>query len=146
MKNTSLSVNPTPRFIDLFAGCGGLSLGLMSAGLELDFAIEKSEMAAETFFHNFIRTQVTELSWFQYRDLSIQEQYKHKLIINQLKTVLDNKELMETIRAGNIDLVAGGPPCQGFSMAGRRDDTGLRISELVSLKIKDLHWMRATLK
>ena len=40
------------KFIDLFAGCGGMSLGLKWAGFEPLTAIEKSEMAAETYFHN----------------------------------------------------------------------------------------------
>ena len=40
------------KFIDLFAGCGGLSLGLMNAGLEGIFAIEKTEDAFKTLIHN----------------------------------------------------------------------------------------------
>jgi DNA (cytosine-5)-methyltransferase 1 len=46
--------NPTPQFIDLFAGCGGLSLGLMEAGWTGLFAIEKSPMAFKTLKHNLI--------------------------------------------------------------------------------------------
>ena len=41
--------------IDLFAGCGGLSLGLKQAGFEVKLAIEKSPMAGETYYHNFIQ-------------------------------------------------------------------------------------------
>ena len=41
------------RFLDLFAGCGGLSLGFEYAGLELATAVELSPMAAETHFRNF---------------------------------------------------------------------------------------------
>ena len=41
------------RFLDLFAGCGGLSLGFEQAGLELAAAVERSPMAAETHFRNF---------------------------------------------------------------------------------------------
>ena len=44
----------TFTFIDTFAGCGGLSLGLRAAGGEELLAIEKSPMAAETYYHNFI--------------------------------------------------------------------------------------------
>ena len=40
------------KFIDLFAGCGGLSLGLMKAGLSGVFAIEKNKDAFSTLFHN----------------------------------------------------------------------------------------------
>ena len=42
------------KYVYLFAGCGGLSLGLEQAGFELALAVEKSPMAAETFYHNFI--------------------------------------------------------------------------------------------
>ena len=41
------------RFLDLFAGCGGLSLGLEQAGLEPVVSVELSPMAAETHFKNF---------------------------------------------------------------------------------------------
>ncbi|MBW2596840.1 MAG: DNA cytosine methyltransferase, partial [Deltaproteobacteria bacterium] len=49
MKKTS-----TCKYIDIFAGCGGLSLGLYKAGWEGIFAIEKNEMAFETLKHNLI--------------------------------------------------------------------------------------------
>ena len=42
-------------YIDLFAGCGGLSLGFEAAGFNLGFAVEKSSMAGETFYHNLIK-------------------------------------------------------------------------------------------
>ena len=49
-----LSNRRSPTYIDLFAGCGGLSLGLDKAGFELAFAVEKSTMATETSYHNLI--------------------------------------------------------------------------------------------
>lgn len=114
------------RYIDLFAGCGGLSLGLEKAGplyrgFELVFAVEKSEMAAETFFHNFIKRIESEQEWRDYLALSVREQVDHKLVVRELKAVLDDQALLDEVAASGIDLVAGGPPCQGFSMAGRRN-------------------------
>lgn len=48
---------PTLTSIDLFAGCGGLSLGLRTAGWDVVCAVEHSPMAAETYFANFIAGQ-----------------------------------------------------------------------------------------
>ena len=50
-------------YIDLFAGCGGLSLGLEKAGFKLELAVEKSDMAAETFYHNFIQRIKSDDQW-----------------------------------------------------------------------------------
>ncbi|MDD3181490.1 MAG: DNA cytosine methyltransferase [Alphaproteobacteria bacterium] len=116
------------KYIDLFAGCGGLSLGLERAGFSLELAVEKSDMAAETFYHNFIEKISDVAAWKKYASetSSIQEQAKTKLIVKELEKVLKNQELMRTLRQKDIDLVAGGPPCQGFSMAGKRNPNDAR--------------------
>lgn len=102
-----------PTFIDLFAGCGGLSLGLALAGWQGMFCIEKDAYAFRTFRHNLIGG-VTPLSnafawprWLPVAPLSIDE------VLNTYRTQL------EELR-GQVTLVAGGPPCQGFSFSGRR--------------------------
>lgn len=112
------------HYIDLFAGCGGLSLGLCNAGWTGLFAIEKSADAFETLKHNLIDkgTHFQWVDWLPKRHYSIQY---------VLRTY--RKEL-ERLR-GKIDLVAGGPPCQGFSMAGRREE-GDKRNELVKSYIK----------
>lgn len=99
-----------PKFIDLFAGCGGLSLGLMAADWEGLFAIEKSPMAFETLKFNLVghkdKYNFSWPNWLPVKDLEIQ-------------FVLDKYE--ENLRHLNdVDLVAGGPPCQGYSVAGAR--------------------------
>ena len=119
------------RYIDLFAGCGGLSLGLEKAGptslgFELVLAVEKSDMAAETFFHNFIQRIESPATWDAHLHLPVREQAKRGLVVKELKAVLDDRELLESLHQQDIDLVAGGPPCQGFSMAGRRDPADIR--------------------
>jgi len=114
------------KYIDLFAGCGGLSLGIENAGFELALALEKSPMACETFYHNFIKPLNNKEEWAKYCAKPLIEQVKEKLVVNELKTVLDNPEAMEYLRKLDIDLVAGGPPCQGFSMAGRRNPKDAR--------------------
>jgi DNA (cytosine-5)-methyltransferase 1 len=116
------------KYIDLFAGCGGLSLGLEAAGFELELAVEKSDMAAETFYHNFIRRIPSKEVWKEYTssNTSIEVQAENKLIVKELRDVLDNKKIIQNLKLKDIDLIAGGPPCQGFSLAGRRNPDDIR--------------------
>jgi len=153
--------------IELFAGCGGLSLGLDEAGFELVLANELSPMAAETFAYNFFREDLEELAnqnkmpthtlWLssQYDDLKRRlrenpfsfpkygvtansdlpvngnwEALNGNLIvgsITELNRLLDDDtKLVEQLhnafgRNNGLDLVSGGPPCQSFSMAGKRE-------------------------
>lgn len=114
------------KYVDLFSGCGGLSLGIEEAGVELIAAVEKSDMAARTFFHNFVDDASDPLSWSRYVDLSVSEQVESKVIVNELGNVLADKHTMDKLRLENLDIVVGGPPCQGFSLAGRRDPSDVR--------------------
>ncbi|MEQ9440948.1 MAG: DNA cytosine methyltransferase [Cyclobacteriaceae bacterium] len=96
-------------YIDLFAGCGGLSLGLHLSGWTGLFAVEKNKDAFLTLKHNLIdkKKHFVWPEWLPqtHHDINhILEEYSENL--HQLK----NK----------VDLVVGGPPCQGFSSAGRR--------------------------
>ena len=114
------------KYVDLFAGCGGLSLGMEKAGFELALAVEKSNMAAETFCHNFIKRIAGKEDWENYCSQSSELQAKSKLVVNELRAVLDNKKIMESLVAQEIDVIVGGPPCQGFSLAGRRNPQDVR--------------------
>lgn len=116
------------KYIDLFAGCGGLSLGLEKAGFDLALAVEKSDMAAETFFHNFVERISNPEDWQQFSSssTSVHEQAAKKLVVKELAEVLKNEPLLESLRSQDIDLIAGGPPCQGFSLAGRRNPEDVR--------------------
>jgi DNA (cytosine-5)-methyltransferase 1 len=145
------------KHIELFAGCGGMTLGLERAGFDLFFANELSPMAGETFAYNLlgedlaeraIEKQVpTHVIWLKskyarsqlslrlrenpfdvntgaFSDISSNTNLKGKLIIgsiNHLLSVIDkSKKLRAEIENANIDLISGGPPCQGFSLAGKR--------------------------
>ena len=113
---------PKKLFIDLFAGCGGLSLGLKNAGWQGLFAIEKTPDAFETLEHNLIKKDV--VSGFKWPDwLPCRHMTTSELIAGYS---LKLKKLR-----GRIDLIAGGPPCQGFSFAGRRNpnDPRNRLTE-----------------
>jgi DNA (cytosine-5)-methyltransferase 1 len=99
-----------PVAVDLFAGAGGLSLGLEQAGFDVAAAVEYDPVHAAVHEFNFPLTEV--------------------LCRNVAR--LDSAELFDAVRAGRrrhvlggrwdgeIDLVAGGPPCQGFSLIGKR--------------------------
>jgi len=103
------------RYIDIFAGCGGMSLGLHKANLKGIFAIEKSSMAFETLKFNLIdkNSHFSWIDWLQKKEYDINE------VLNNFK-----KELISL--RGKVDLVVGGPPCQGFSLAGRRNEKDQR--------------------
>ncbi|HWU80394.1 MAG TPA: DNA cytosine methyltransferase [Caulobacter sp.] len=97
--------------MDAFAGCGGLSLGLLTAGWRGLFAIEKDDFAFDTLRANLVdggrRLRYDWPSWLEKKPWTIEE------LINQ------HRERLSGLR-GRVDLLAGGPPCQGFSSAGRR--------------------------
>ncbi len=101
--------------IDLFAGCGGLSLGLYQAGWSGVFAVEKNKCAFETLKHNLIDKK----HHFNWPEWLPQEPTD---IVELLK---QHEDELKSLR-GKIDLVAGGPPCQGFSMAGKRMENDKR--------------------
>jgi DNA (cytosine-5)-methyltransferase 1 len=124
----------TGTYIDLFAGCGGFSLGLGNAGWKGIFAVEKDPMAFDTFRHNLIDgdkyNHFDWPEWLPKQATTIQE------ILKNYPKQLSNLK-------GKVDLIAGGPPCQGFSLAGRRNskdprnklsDEYIKMVKLVSPK------------
>lgn len=103
------------KYIDLFAGSGGLSLGLYNAGLHGIFAVERNKDAFSTLKYNLIKRK-KHFSWPNWLEMKNWD-------INELLEV-HSKELV-TLN-GSVDLVVGGPPCQGFSMAGKRKNDDFR--------------------
>lgn len=114
------------RYVDLFAGCGGLSLGIEKMGGELQLAVEKSDMAAHTFYVNFIDESLSAPEWHLYLKKSIADQGKAGVAVSPLRDVLDDETTMSRLVAQGVDVVVGGPPCQGFSLAGRRNPDDVR--------------------
>lgn len=98
------------NYIDLFAGCGGLSLGLYNAGWHGLFAVEKNQDAFLTLSSNLIEKKghYNWPKWLPKSNLDIYE------VIDKYREELQNLR-------GKVSLVVGGPPCQGFSMAGKRN-------------------------
>lgn len=98
-------------YIDLFSGCGGFSLGLGNAGWKGIFAVEKDPMAFSTFRHNLIDGKFGHFdwpAWLPKKSTTIQD-------------LLEKHSEQLASLSGKVDLIAGGPPCQGFSLAGRRN-------------------------
>ena len=107
-----------------------MSLGLCNAGWEGLFAVEKDKMAFETLKHNLIG----HFSWPKW--LPVKE-FDIKRLINL------HKQELHSLR-GKVDLVVGGPPCQGFSMAGRRRGNDRR-NKMVDSYIKFVDLVRPKL-
>jgi DNA (cytosine-5)-methyltransferase 1 len=107
-------------FVDAFAGCGGLSLGLLQAGLEGRFAVEHDAFAFATLQANLLSGR----SPFRFRWPRWLP--KEPIAIGEL--LHEYKAELEALK-GAVDLLVGGPPCQGFSSAGRRrhDDPRNRL-------------------
>ena len=107
--------------VDIFSGCGGLTLGLHKAGIQGLFAIEKSVDAFETLKFNLI-DRLRHFDWPDWLPQKAQD-------IN--KVLDEHQEELKALR-GQVDLLAGGPPCQGFSLAGRRRNSDKRNKLVLS--------------
>lgn len=114
------------KYVDLFSGCGGLSLGLERAGARLVLAVEKSDMAARTFYHNLVDDMDDSAAWQRHLAKSVREQVSSRVLVKELSSLLVDDESMARLAGEDLDLVAGGPPCQGFSLAGRRNPEDVR--------------------
>ena len=86
------------RVVDMFSGSGGLSLGFANAGFEVSHAVDNWHEALATFAHNKPTTKT------------------HLMDLSQPREI----EAL-ACAVGNVDVIVGGPPCQGFSIAGKRD-------------------------
>lgn len=112
------------QYIDIFAGCGGLSVGLQNAGWQGLFAVEKNKDAFSTLKYNLI-DKGHHFNWPDWLDVKEHD----------IKKFLDENEEHLRELEGHVDLVAGGPPCQGFSLAGKRA-TGDSRNNLVKQYIR----------
>lgn len=98
------------NFIDLFSGAGGLSCGLVMAGWTPIGSVEIMEQAVSTYKYNFVDKKGFEEN-VESRDIRDTDVKRH---------------LYDSVWGKNVDLIVGGFPCQGFSMAGNRIVTDKR--------------------
>jgi DNA (cytosine-5)-methyltransferase 1 len=127
VRSTALSKN-TLKVMDLFAGCGGLSLGLEQAGFEPVFVNELNDDARATYIRNrAVRHGHLIEPGFHSSDVKqmvLDPAYLRGLQI-RLKDAFG-------IQPGGLDLLVGGPPCQGFSGIGHRRSYSVDKEQLPS--------------
>lgn len=93
------SNSKSPRIVDFFCGAGGLSLGFVQAGFRIDFANDHEDVCIETYKYNHPELPINKIIQGDIRN-----------IVDHIDDYIDNE----------IDVVVGGPPCQGFSSANKQ--------------------------
>lgn len=88
-----------PRIVDFFCGAGGLSLGFVQAGFRIELANDHEDVCIETYKYN-------------HPELPI-----NKIVQGDIRNIVDH---IDDYIESEIDVVVGGPPCQGFSSANKQ--------------------------
>jgi DNA (cytosine-5)-methyltransferase 1 len=109
------------KVLDLFCGCGGLSHGLEKAGFEIALGIDNWEDALRTFKTNHHNSDV----------------YCHDL------SIIDYNLVKTKFLPNGVDMIVGGPPCQGFSISGKRDPNDPR-NQLYSSFVRAVEFFKPT--
>jgi DNA (cytosine-5)-methyltransferase 1 len=105
--------------VDLFSGAGGLSRGFYDAGYDVVLGVDFDEAALKSFKENHGHAETMKLDLFEHSNIDVIEKY------------LKDKDI-------KLDVLVGGPPCQGFSIAGPRDMNDKRNSlYLAMVKLAD---------
>ena len=110
-----------PYAVDFFCGAGGCSEGLIQAGFHILFSSDISDMVEVTYRHRHEQLGLIQgkNTWFERADI-------RNLTGEDIKRHIANLEIFEGKEIPDIDLMIGGPSCQGFSRAGRRDKSDPR--------------------
>ena len=105
--------------VDLFSGAGGLSRGFLDAGYEVVLGVDFDDAALQTFKANHGNAETIKLDLFDHNN------------IDKIVEYMDLKDI-------KLDVLVGGPPCQGFSIAGPRNMNDKRNSlYLAMVKLAD---------
>jgi len=138
-------MKPKKFLVDLFAGCGGLSLGLENAGFHPVFVNELNKNAMATYLMN---RQAIEprLSRPEFHEYDVKKIVTTKGAIEKIADSL-KKEFQISIENGDLDLLVGGPPCQGFSGIGHRRSYSVDKEQLPSNYLyQDMAWVVSRLR
>jgi DNA (cytosine-5)-methyltransferase 1 len=98
-----------PRVLDLFAGCGGLSLGFHAAGFKIVAAIEFDPLASQSHATNFFKCATT-------TDRAVHARPRD-IVLEEPRDIVSEFGLGHV--ENGIDVIIGGPPCQSFATVGR---------------------------
>lgn len=139
-----------PKCVDFFAGAGGMSLGVMQAGVEVMAAVEWSPIAVMTYMDNFCRYGEVTRHFVTKEDddnfeAALWKEHKrsgrfpvvgrgwiakqprstpgvHHVFVGDVRK-LTSKRILDAIgmKPGELDIICGGPPCQGYSRAGKQN-------------------------
>lgn len=105
-----------PYAIDLFCGAGGFSEGILQAGFDILFSSDRSPMVQETYFNRHQQLGLEEGVDTHFELADIKE-----LTSERIFEVINNLRYGNIFKSGDVDVIFGGPPCQGFSRLGKRD-------------------------
>ena len=110
-----------PYAVDLFCGAGGCSEGLIQAGFHILFSSDISEMVEVTYKnrHEQLGLIQGKNTWFERSDI-------RDLTGETIFKCIESLDIFKNQKIPEIDLLIGGPSCQGFSRAGRRDKSDPR--------------------
>lgn len=110
-----------PYAIDLFCGAGGFSEGILQAGFDIVFSSDKSSMVKETYMNRH-----EQLGLVHGRDTYFELADIKELSSNFIFEKINSLKYGNVFAPGKIDVMFGGPPCQGFSRLGKRDSNDPR--------------------
>nr|WP_307951219.1 DNA (cytosine-5-)-methyltransferase [Streptococcus uberis] len=99
----SVKKNKGYNVVDLFSGAGGLSRGFMDAGFNVVLGVDFDDAALKTFKENHGKAEALKLDLFNHDN------------IWKIYDFINKNEI-------EMDVLVGGPPCQGFSLAGKREE------------------------
>jgi DNA (cytosine-5)-methyltransferase 1 len=131
--------------VDLFAGCGGLSLGLEQAGFHPVFVNELNKNAMESYLLNR-RIIEPRLNNPEFHEYDIKKIVTKRGALKKISESL-KREFNISIENGELDLLVGGPPCQGFSGIGHRRSYSVDKEQLPSNHLyQDMAWVISKLR
>lgn len=139
-KAKRLCTDDRPRVLDLFAGCGGISLGFQAAGCSIDGAVESDEIAVATHARNF------------HGELDPESRQRHAKPLDI--TLIEPDELARDLGLGSaeraFDILVGGPPCQAYARVGRaklreiaEHPRAFKVDPRADLYLRYLHFVKA---